>query len=254
MRKITWSIIAWLLITTTGNAQIIESGLVAKFKFEGNLNSVKGTSAIGVLKGKVSYSKGLEGQALRMLSDGPLGFLTLVGKNLKYDKRNDFSVQCWVKITHDSDKPFVILSQKEYIDTSLASQKKPGWVLYVSGGTWAWNMGTGTRRITYQRENGKHMPLNDGKWHQLTMTYNSTKSEVRLFYDGDNKVLYNVDDTIGFDFSSTSQVVVGSKRINSYSQTETLPEIIQGAEKLQKLVDEFNCLGLKSSNPANSKT
>ena len=93
------------------------------------------------------------------------------------------------------------------------------------------------------------MPLNDGKWHQLTMTFNSTKSEVRLFYDGDNKVLYNVDDTIGFDFSHTSQVVVGSKRINSYSQTEILPEIIQGAEKLQKLVDEFNRLGLKKLEP-----
>ncbi len=232
-----------------GNAQTAEAGPIAKFEFEGNLNSAKGTSVKGIIEGEVSYSKGLEGQALSMVPEGPLSYLTLIGEALKCDKSKNFSVQFWIKSTQDSDKPFVILSQKEFADRSLASQKEPGWVLFVSGGTWAWNMGSGTRRITYQHENGEHMPLNDGKWHQLTMTYNSAKSEVRLFYDGDNRALYNVADADGFDFSNADQVVVGGQKITSYTQTEILPEIIQGAEKLQRLVDEFNSLGLKKLEP-----
>ena len=73
----------------------------------------------------------------------------------------------------DSKERTVVLSHKEFVDNSLASHKQSGWVFYISGGTWAWNMGSGGRRITYERDNGEHMPLNDGRWHQLTMTYDS---------------------------------------------------------------------------------
>ena len=60
-----------------GNAQTTKSGLVTKFEFEENLNSIKGTSVKGVLDGQASYSKGLEGQALSIKSDSPLGFLEM---------------------------------------------------------------------------------------------------------------------------------------------------------------------------------
>ena len=66
-------------------------------------------------------------------------------------------------------------------------------MFFISGGTWAWTMGSGGRRITYERDNGQHMPLNDGDWHQLTMTYSSALSEVRLFYDGVNWVIVSCE-------------------------------------------------------------
>jgi len=263
IRLATGFIITCFLLPLVGNTQNLSfidsqskqtqpffgSGPLANFEFNGNINNTTGISVKGILDGKVSFVKGLDGQALSLISNDPLVFLTLESKNLPFDKRKDFSVQCWIKTTMDSDKPFVIISQKEFIDNSLASQKRSGWLLYSSCGTWAWNMGSGTRRITYERENGKHMPLNDGKWHQLTMTYNSARSEIRLFYDGDNKALYNVSDSVGFNFTSTSPVTVGWKGTTINSQTEILPGIERGAEKLQELVNEFNRLGLNKVEP-----
>jgi len=124
----------------------------------------------------------------------------------------------------------VILSQKEFSDKGLKSQHKAGWVLYFSNGTWAWNMGSGDRRLTYERENGQIMPLNDGKWHQLTMTYNHLRSEVRLFYDGDNKVLYKVSDKEGFDFTSTAPLVLGGEGYRQLQQAGSCRKL-QKAQK-----------------------
>jgi endonuclease/exonuclease/phosphatase (EEP) superfamily protein YafD len=149
----------------------------------------------------------------------------------------------------DSKERTVVLSHKEFVDNSLASHKQSGWVFYISGGTWAWNMGSGARRITYERDNGEHMPLNDGRWHQLTMTYDSARSEIRLFYDGHNKVVYNVDDSMGFDFTSGTPLVVGWAGTEASQQAEILPAIHTGAENLQELVHEFNRLGLNEVAP-----
>lgn len=234
------------------NQAVTGSDPVARFEFDGNFNSPFGMSLQGDGHENLSFDEnGLDGQALRIISGRSFRPLRLDGKNLNFDRENDFSVQCWVKTDMDSSRSAVILSQKEFADKGLASQKNPGWVLYYSDGTWAWNMGSGKRRITYERENGKWMPLNDGKWHQLTMTYNSANSEVRLFYDGDNKVLYKVSDAVGFDFSNTgaSPLFIGGGRVDTPPPAGILPEIERGAEKLQELVDEFNSLGLNKIEP-----
>ncbi len=249
MRRITWFVVSCLFPQIVGSAHAFSSDPVALFEFEGNLSSVTGTSVKGVYQGEVSFAKGLDGKAMRLTSHGPLGFLTLDGKSLKFDKDSDFSVQCWIRTSMDSSEAAVILSQKEFADCSLASQKLPGWVFYFYRGTWAWNMGSGTRRLTYERQNGQYMPLNDGKWHQLAMTYDSAKSEVRLFYDGDNKVLYNVEDAVGFDFTSNRPLSVGGKGVKGVPPAGIRPEIMMGAEKLQELVNEFNRLGAGNVEP-----
>jgi len=220
------------------------SGPVARFAFDGTIDNATTTSVNGMIGGKLSFVEGLDGQALSVRPDDPLAFLTFDRANLPFGSSHDFSVQFWIRTVVDSGRQFVLLSQKEFVDNSLASQKQAGWVFYVSGGTWAWNMGSGARRITYERDNGKHMPLNDGRWHQLTMTHNSARSEIRLFYDGEDKVWYNVKDSDGFDFTSTSPMVVGWNGTGVDPQTGTLPAIEAGAERLQELVDAFNGFGL----------
>ena len=217
-----------------------ESGPVAEFKFNGNTNNFSGASA--TFAGKASFVKGMDGKALSLSSNGPLSFLTLDNKNLQFDTKKDFSVQFWIKTTMDSNKAAVILSQKDFPDNSLASQKNAGWVLYFYRGTWAWDIGSGKRRVAQERDNGKYQPLNDGKWHQLTMTYDSKNYAIRLFYDGDNKVLYNISDSVGFNFVSDRPIIVGSEK-TEMTDPEISPDIIKGAENLQELVNQFNLLG-----------
>ena len=222
---------------------------VARFEFDGNTDNATGTSVNGTIGGTVSFVEGLDGQALSLTSGDPSALMTLGGENLPFDRSEDFSVQYWIRTTIDPERRIVVLSQKEFADNSLASQKQPGWVFYISDGTWVWSMGSGDRRITYERDNGQHMPVNDGSWHQLTMTYDSALSEVRLFYDGHNKVVYNVSDSVGFDFTNTSPLVVGWAGTEASPQAEIVPAIYAGAENLQALVDEFNTLGVKEVEP-----
>ena len=249
---------------------------VARFEFEGNIDHAAGASGAGAVVGTVSFVAGLEGQALSLTAGDSSELLTLDRENLLFDRSEDFSVQYWIRTTMDPAERTVVLSHKEFADNSLASHKQSGWVFYISGGTWAWNMGSGGRRITYERDNGEHMPLNDGRWHQLTMTYDGARSEVRLYYDGHNKVVYNVDDSVGFDFTSAGTaaggragaeagawagdgasagagpsaqaeagaLVIGWAGTEASPQPEILAAIDAGAEKLQQLVDAFNRLGV----------
>ena len=53
------------------------------------------------------------------------------------------------------------------------------------------------------------MPLNDGRWHQLAMSYDSARAEIRLYYDGQSKVSYNVADGVSFDFSTDEPLLAG---------------------------------------------
>jgi len=193
--------------------------------------------------------EGLDGQALSLGAQDRSAFLAFDPASLPLESTRDFSIQFWLRTEAETGRQFAILSQKDFIDNSLASQKKPGWVFYTWGGTWAWTMGSGSRRITYERDNGQHMPLNDGGWHQLTMTYSSALSEIRLFYDGVNWVSYHVSDSDGFDFTNASPMVVGWEGQGTDPQPETLPTIEAGAEQLQKLVDAFNALGLAELEP-----
>jgi exonuclease III len=226
-----------------------QSGLVAQFAFDGNLDNSAGTPMDGALAGSPSYSQGLQGRALKLGGeDGSVAF-SLPAEALPTGVGQDFSVQFWMRTAAESGRRFVVLSQKAFPDNSLASQKHPGWAFFVSGGTWAWTMGSGSRRITYERENGAHMPLNDGMWHQLTMTYSSALSEVRLFYDGVNWVTYNVGDSDGFDFTSTEPLTVGWEAAGTQPPHEILPGIEEGAGQLQELVDAFNALGLSEVRP-----
>jgi len=225
------------------------SGPVARFEFEGNIDNTAGTSVDGAIGENVVFVEGVDGQALSLTSGSSAALLTLDGEPLPFDRSEDFSVQYWVKTTADPERRMVVLSQKEYADNSLDSQKQPGWVFYISDGTWAWSMGSGDRRITYERDNGEHMPVNDGEWHQLTMTYDSALSEVRLFYDGRNKVVYKVDDSVGFDFTNSSPLVVGWAGAEASPQAEIVPAMYTGRENLQALVDAFNSLGVNEVEP-----
>lgn len=222
-------IIVSILGVSQSNIQAQQNRLL-RFNFEGNLKSKNAE-----FEGKTyQFSKGIDGLSLSMQAN------SLALNNLFIDGSKDFSLQFWVQTF--SDKPTVLLSQKQFLDKSIRSQKNKGWVLYTSGGTFAWSIGSGDRRLNYERANGNKMPLCDGQWHQITMTYSKQRSEVHLYYDGHNKAIYKV----GFDFTNKHPLVIGSKENTFDYSTQLLPQIENGILKLQALVDAFTNLGIGS--------
>lgn len=220
---------------------------VVHFAFDGSLAA--GSEHALRAHGAASFTRGLVGDAVRLSTDDSPTFLTLDGNVPSSDRTEDFSAQFWVRTTAGADQRMVLLSRKQVPDNSLASQKHAGWAYYVSDGTWAWSIGSGGRRLTYERDNGEHMPLNDGRWHQLTMTYDSARAEVRLYYDGHNKVVYNVADADGFDFSNDNPLVVGWNGARPVPEGDLVAAIGNGAATLQEMVDEFNDFGLSPLEP-----
>lgn len=185
-----------------------------------------------------SFTKGIEGNALAIKSNTNFNYLSLSELSLHGTK--NFTVQFWVKTT--SKNSTVILSQKDFSNKGLYAQKNAGWALYSSGGTFAWTVGSGKRRLNYERDNGDKMPINDGKWHQITMSYDANLTEFRLYYDGVNKAVYKV----GFDFENNNPLIIGNKKNTFDYNKEILPSIKKGANQLQLLVDEFNKLDIEN--------
>lgn len=225
------------------------SAAIARFTFDGNTANAGNESISGSPSNSAVFARGIEGRALRLRSGNAAATFTIPSADLPTDPSQDFSVQFWTRTTAPAGERMVLLSQKHYQDNSLAAQKQPGWVFYLSDGTWAWNIGSGTRRLTYERDNGEHMPLNDGAWHQLTMTYDADVSQVRLYYDGSNKAIYNVADATGFDFAASQPLQAGWAETEAHPLPEIVPAIAAGAATLQKLVDAFNSFALDPVTP-----
>lgn len=185
-----------------------------------------------------TFVNGIDGQALGLNPDK--GFNQLKLDNISLDGTQDFSISCWIKTT--ADNPMVFLSQKIFNNKGIVAQKNAGWVLYSSAGTFAWSIGSGKRRISYERDNGEMMPVNDGEWHQIVITYSKELSEFRLYYDGQNKAIYKVN----FGFVNAEPLVIGSINNPFDYEHNYSPEIALGLEQLQAFVDEFNDIGLPS--------
>jgi len=230
---------AW---TAQNSAAQALPGPVARFDFNRPLD-IAPDAPLRRLEGRASRVEGLEGRALKVGPDDTAAFLSLASGLPPLDAGRDFSVQFWIKTEAEAGRRFVLLSHKEFDDNSLASQKNPGWVFYMSNGTWAWNVGSGSRRLTYERDNGHRMPLNDGRWHQLAMTYSASHSQIRLFYDGVNWVSYHVADSDGFDFTASNPTTVGWDARDVPAVPDLLSAIESGGDRLQTFVDAFNALG-----------
>ncbi|MCQ0111000.1 Metal-dependent hydrolase, endonuclease/exonuclease/phosphatase family [Zhouia amylolytica] len=188
---------------------------------------------------------GVSGKGLLVKAD-EVPFQLPQSDQFDFDFKNDFSVMFWVKTEVSSSERAVLLSQKPFVTSDLESQKIPGWVFYMSDGTWAWNVGSGSRRITYERDNGSIMPLNDGAWHLLGMTYDASKGEIRLYYDGINRAIYNLSDQKGLKFENDYMLSIGQLIDRAESKKDRLDHIDQGAERLQKLVDVFLEVSVKN--------
>lgn len=213
------------------------------FEFENTLSEKRTTATFRSLSGKSEYSGGLMGGRSLSLKGIAKEAYQLSSNSISLGQDKDFSVSFWIRSTAKSDDRFTLLSKKKFPNNSLESQRNSGWVFYYSNGTWAWNIGSGNRRLTYERDNGARMPMNDGRWHQLVMTYQKKTSTIRLYFDGINRATYNVLDTGGFDFSNEQPVTIGWNSPANSVDMGIVQKIKEGAESLQNIVDRFRELG-----------
>jgi endonuclease/exonuclease/phosphatase family metal-dependent hydrolase len=219
---------------------------VAQFAFDGDLASSVGNASIAP-KGQQRFIRGLEGMALEF-TPGRSDFHALVTGLPEMTSSDDFTVLFWVRSSADSANKMVVVSQKVLPDNSLESQKNEGWAFSSMHGTWAWNVGSGNRRLNYQRENGYRMPINDGRWHQVAMSYDSSTSLFRLYFDGANWATYNIEDSGGFSFDGTAPFMLGQPDSARTSNIDA--ELIRnGREDLQKFVDLYHSFGLPKLKP-----
>ena len=216
--------------------------------FDGSVSEATGNLDVAVT-GKPEFFAGLANQAIRFQKANKPSLLSLPIDQKAFDNHHDFSVHFWVRTTMPSDQKGVLISTKSMDNYGLKSQKKQGWAFLCSNGTWGWNMGSGNRRITYERSNGEYFRINDGRWHQLAMTHESSKSLIRLYLDGRNLVTYNVKDSGSFDFGSSNAITVGWTGEPETGPAWELPIFVKGANQLQEMVDEFNRIGLPKLEP-----
>jgi exonuclease III len=210
---------------------ISQSQTTVQFSFDEKINNERYS-----FEGRnYDFAIGIEGQALDLKHTK--GSRPLYIDPLPIDTKGNFTIQFWVKTT--SQSPTVFISQKDFSNKGMTSQKNKGWALYSAGGTFAWSIGSGERRINYERDNGLKMPITDGEWHQLTMSYNKALKEIRLYYDGINAAIYKV----GFDFNNALPLQIGTDQNDFDYDNDVLEVINDGAMLLQALVDEFNSLG-----------
>jgi endonuclease/exonuclease/phosphatase family metal-dependent hydrolase len=120
---------------------------------------------------------------------------------------NAFTIHLWTRTTTHSDTYPAIASNKNWnsgqihdytardnYGHSRTSGQKPGWAIALQpNGAWAWNIGDGEKRLDYQ-PTPERQRLDDGAWHLLAFSVDSTRREARLYYDGQPVALYSLTD------------------------------------------------------------
>lgn len=134
------------------------------------------------------YVKGISGDALDLSTDAANRKGLVLSEIDEKMLNGSFSFFIWVKSNarHLGDKALVT-NKKSESDTDngvlLATQENGSWMVLLS-------KGKGTQyeyRPTVERQ-----PVNDGRWHQLGVSFDAFRQEIRMYYDGKNVAIYHV--------------------------------------------------------------
>lgn len=131
------------------------------------------------------YVTGISGKALDIGSNATYrhGIELTQLNNLANDS---FSFHIWTKSTSKYPGTKALLSNKKSDSNKdkgllLTTQKNGSYMISVSNG----NGVQYDYRPTVERQ-----PLNDGNWHQIGISFDATRQELRLYYDGRNVAIY----------------------------------------------------------------
>ncbi len=130
-----------------------------------------------------SYCPGLKGNALDLTTNVPLRIPSCLDKSKRpvYDGSSSFALQVWVKTLVNAPQGTPIMTNKKTNDN-----KSAGWCIGTKeNGSWYWNMSDGESQYNYE-PTWQRQAINDGKWHQITVSFDRSKKEVWLYFDGKN--------------------------------------------------------------------
>ncbi|MCK5824917.1 MAG: endonuclease/exonuclease/phosphatase family protein [Ichthyobacteriaceae bacterium] len=113
---------------------------------------------------------------------------TPVHVNLKKEEspRASFSSFAWVKAKKGISQSTVILSNK-------LNKDDDGWEIRVNNnGAWVWRFVKNKTTVVEYKPTVKRQTISDGKFHLIGFTYDYTKNQAWLYYDGENVGVINV--------------------------------------------------------------
>jgi endonuclease/exonuclease/phosphatase family metal-dependent hydrolase len=151
-------------------------------------------------------TQGIKGRALDLSEDAiirtPLQIKN--GNQYSYDRNTSFSFQIWIRA-----KPGAIMGTPVAGNKITENRDSSGWVIGSSeNGAWYLNLSDGKTRFDYYPMAARQR-INDGQWHQITISLDHVKQEAWMFFDGKNVAIYNIG-SLKHVYGSTELVIGGS--------------------------------------------
>lgn len=136
-----------------------------------------------------TYSKGLAGHALDLTDEVAFRIpLSLEASDRpSFDENHSFSVQVWVRTKPGAPQGTPILTNQ-----ATGTPGAPGWCIGTQeNGAWYLALSDGESTYTYE-PTARRQAINDGRWHQLTLSLDKAREEAWMYLDGRNVAIYQI--------------------------------------------------------------
>lgn len=156
-----------------------------------------------------TYSPGLRGNALDLTEDVAFRIpLTLPKETgFSFGENQSFSLQVWVRTHSDAPQGTPIMSNK-----ATDRPETPGWCIGTQeNGAWSMNLSDGKTTYTYE-PTAERQAVNDGRWHQITVSVDRQRGEARMYFDGRCRAIYQLEGLKSLD--SPLRTVIGGSDEN----------------------------------------
>ncbi len=163
--------------------------------------------------------KGIKGLALDLTDDIPVRVPKILEENnaLSYGADDSFSMQLWIQTKKNAQQGTPIMSNKKWNDATSS-----GWTMGTKeNGAWYWQVSDGQKQYAYE-PTAQRQAINDGNWHQLTVTISRERNEMWMYLDGKNVAIYRINGLKSLE-SELRTVIGGTDEYNtstSYSRGE----------------------------------
>lgn len=145
-----------------------------------------------------TYSEGLAGNALDLTDEVAFRIpLSLEAADCpSFGENASFSLQVWVQTKPGAPQGTPIWTNQATQATepgqSAGASDTPGWCIGTQeNGAWYLRLSDGETNYTYQ-PTATRQAINDGRWHQITLSLDKRKDEARMYLDGRNVAVYRI--------------------------------------------------------------